>query len=282
MTGFFWRMFTQLWNLPSLMSIKFKLAWYGLKTYTILENNIAKPIYKRLFTPNYSVVFIRQGVEFTKQSCNSPSDSSSPSDSDSSKSDSNSSSNSKNDYDFALVTYPAPMVDPFNACVKRIAVHNIEAENGLELDPVNCHLSSARMLGAQLVINHGEYTLNITLAHENYMVTKNRLWDRPFVEWFMLNEHDLVLEQKDHYTVSFINEHMHCVEFSSPHYILVHNDHLEITQDLLSYARSSSTSSTSSSSTSSGTDTPVLVDNVQNENDSQQLTENVRQWFRFR
>jgi hypothetical protein len=262
MTGFFWTMLTQLWNLPSLMSIKFKLAWYGVKTYTILENNIVKPMYTRLFTPTYSVVFIRQGVEFTKQSVSTTN-----------------SMSSTDEYDYALVTYPAPMVDPFNACVKRIAVHNIEADNGQELDPVNCHLSSARMLGAQLIVNRGEYTLNITLGHENYMVIHNRLWDRPFVEWFMLNEHDLVLEQKDHYTVSFINEHMHCVEFSSPHYIVVHDDHLEITQDKQAYASSNSSSASSSSGTSSGTETPVIVDRFQN--DSQQLTENVWQWFRF-
>jgi len=194
-----------------------------------------------LFTPKCSVVYVRQGVEFTKVSAYTD-----------------------DLYDFALVTYPPPLMNLFHTCVKRI---DGDKDMDLDLNTGFDQLSSARMLGTQIVINDGEYTLDVTLDPTNFMVIRNRLFDRSFVQWFLLNEHDLVLEKNDIYTVSFINEHIQRIEFSSPQYLVVHDNHLEITQD--TYADSEDLLDSSS-----GSETPVLVEHEQ----PQPMGSS---WFRF-
>lgn len=71
-----------------------------------------------------------------------------------------------------------------------------------------------KIYALNLNINDGEISMNIPSRNLNFMIVGNILYDRAFWEWYLSRFHQLILEEKDKYAVTFFDDNMIVVMFT--------------------------------------------------------------------
>ena len=196
---------TRQWFEPEYETFKYLIGWYGLKAYTKI-NKYVKKIYKikNYFygTPDsiVDIHFISNGEEVLKISNN---------DSDLCK---------INTYDF--IFYELDKEDEPNYMV---VTDKISKELAVNVEDVE--KSNVRFLAPQLMI--GDYSPILMEFTQNIYLVGNKLFSRPFINWYMKSVKDYLVEDEE-YSIRFFDNKMDFIQITSEECIILGKDTYEI------------------------------------------------------
>jgi hypothetical protein len=198
------------------------ILWNGLKCYTIVAMHCQKHIKKyKLILANYFdfnfknckdyVQFIRNGIE-----CHF---------------------NEREEYpqsDFILQYLKIEQfynnkfeynVIRFNNLCDYLEYNAIENINKTIYTP-----SPAKFLGMKLIISNVSKSIdiNINSGCNNFCMTSNIVFDRPFLQFYLNKFHDIILNNTDTYELTFIDHKMESVVMTEEHYIELNEDGYKI------------------------------------------------------
>ena len=218
---------------PQLTSrIQEYLAWNGLKCYTIVKGQCENYIKKgNLYLNNYFeidnnkdyVQFVRNGVIVkyynTKYIIR----------------DENDNDKSEKDYpkcDFILqfIKIDQYYNNKFEYNVVRFnTIKELVEYNTTTTKPIYT-ISPAKFLGMKIVISNvsKEIDININSGCNNFCMSSNIVFDRPFIHYYLKQIYNITLNENDTYGITFIDQAMEQVIVTDDHSIELTNDGYKI------------------------------------------------------
>jgi hypothetical protein len=96
----------------------------------------------------------------------------------------------------------------------------------------NDKTSPVKFLGMSIVISNTcsskQINIDISSRRSNFYMNSNILFDRPFIKFYLNKFHDIILNDNDDYTLSFIDNEMEEVIMDESHYIELYNNNYQI------------------------------------------------------
>jgi len=81
----------------------------------------------------------------------------------------------------------------------------------------------------QMIINGNKNkTYNIDFGRSQYILNGNILLDRNFLKWYLNTKYDKILNDEDHYTVTFIDHNMNYITLTHECYLLIKKNNYDI------------------------------------------------------
>jgi len=90
-----------------------------------------------------------------------------------------------------------------------------------------------KLLGIQLKFRLlGEkYNIKFNFGDDNYYIVGNKLFTRPYLNWLLKRTNSFInLSEDTHYSISFIDHKMQCIELTHTHYIVIEEEGYRIMQ----------------------------------------------------
>ena len=97
-----------------------------------------------------------------------------------------------------------------------------------------------KLLGIQLKFRLlGEkYNIKFNFGDDNYYIVGNKLFTRPYLNWLLKRTNSLkndnsnfILSEDTHYSISFIDHKMQCIELTHTHFILIEEEGYRIIKE---------------------------------------------------
>ena len=91
-----------------------------------------------------------------------------------------------------------------------------------------------KLLGIQLKFRLlGEkYNIKFNFGDDNYYIVGNKLFSRPYLNWLLKRTNSLInLSEDMHYSISFIDHKMQCIELTNRQYILIEEEGYRIIEE---------------------------------------------------
>ena len=107
---------------------------------------------------------------------------------------------------------------------------------GAVTSSVNFKLSKIKFLAPQIIIHYDEvseperFDMSSELSLNNYYICGNRLFDKPFIAWYLKKHHDISLTPQMSYTVEFVDNTMIPQKVTSTQVVVINRDSYEISQ----------------------------------------------------
>jgi hypothetical protein len=208
-----------------------KAAWYSLKTYCFLEQTairLTKPI-KLLFKSAIAIepkciVFINaEGNEIVRHT----------------ETEFKQLNKLQKGLDYTFILYEFALEeeedgsgDGIQELKNKYARHMLLFDDHLKVSN-NFKISSdkVKLLGIQLKIRLlGEkYNIKFNFGDDNYYIVGNKLFTRPYLNWLLKRTNSLInLSEDMHYSISFIDHKMQCIELTNTQYILIEEEGYKI------------------------------------------------------
>lgn len=211
-----------------------KAAWYSLKTYCFLEQTairLTKPIRllfrKAIAIEPKCIVFINaEGNEIVRHT----------------ETEFNQLTVLQKGLDYTFILYEFELdeeeedgvgEDVSNSC--KYARHMLLFDDHLKVSN-NFKISSdkVKLLGIQLKFRLlGEkYNIKFNFGDDNYYIVGNKLFTRPYLNWLLKRTNSLInLSEDMHYSISFIDHKMQCIELTNTQYIIIEEEGYRIMQE---------------------------------------------------
>lgn len=211
-----------------------KTAWYSLKTYCFLEQTairLTKPIrllfIKAIAIEPKCIVFINaEGNEIVRHT----------------ETEFKQLNVLQKGLDYTFILYEFDLEeeeedgvgeDVSNSC--KYARHMLLFDDHLKVSN-NFKISSdkVKLLGIQLKFRLlGEkYNIKFNFGDDNYYIVGNKLFTRPYLNWLLKRTNSLITLSEDmHYSISFIDHKMQCIELTNTQYILIEEEGYRIMQE---------------------------------------------------
>jgi hypothetical protein len=210
-----------------------KAAWYSLKTYCFLEQTairLTKPI-RLLFRKVIAIepkciVFINaEGNEIVRHT----------------ETEFKQLNKLQKGLDYTFILYEFALEeeeedsDGIKELKNKYARHMLLFDDHLKVTN-NFKISSdkVKLLGIQLKFRLlGEkYNIKFNFGDDNYYIVGNKLFTRPYLNWLLKRTNSLVnLSEDTHYSISFIDHKMQCIELTHTQYIVIEEEGYRIMQD---------------------------------------------------
>jgi hypothetical protein len=131
-------------------------------------------------------------------------------------------------YDFVLYEIPLSDNNKYDKCILRYDNHK-DIEEIVELNANNEVNFNVIQFNFKDVT---EKIYNIKFDKTQYMVNNNILFDRKFLKWYMLKNHNLFVQDQDNYNITFIDHEMNYITLSENEYIVIKNNKYEISKTI--------------------------------------------------
>jgi len=230
--------------------IQIKAVWYSLKTYCFLEQTairLTKPIRllfrKAIVIEPKCIVFINaEGNEIVRHT----------------ETEFKKLSMLENNklqkgldytfilYEFALEEEDDVVGDGIQELKNKYAHHMLLFDDHLKVSN-NFKISSdkVKLLGIQLKFRlfnvntlQEKYNIKFNFGDDNYYIVGNKLFTRPYLNWLLKRTNSLkndnsnfILSEDMHYSVSFIDHKMQCIELTNRQYIVIEEEGYRIVEE---------------------------------------------------
>lgn len=234
------------WKYPEeVKQFQIKAAWYSLKTYCFLEQTairLTKPI-KLLFRKAIAIepkciVFINaEGNEIVRHTETEF------------KQLFLKNNRLQKGLDYTFILYEFALneeEDKEGGNWSKYARHMLLFDDHLKVSN-NFKISSdkVKLLGIQLKIRllrvnnvQEKYNIKFNFGDDNYYIVGNKLFTRPYLNWLLKRTNSLKndnsnfnLSEDMHYSISFIDHKMQCIELTNTQYILIEEEGYKIMRD---------------------------------------------------
>lgn len=203
------------------------VLWQGLKVYTLLENKYHFCIKKgKAFLDNYfytnkeNVYFIHNGS--VVKSCYS------------NELGGNTNTNTnvpECDFILQFLKINCEDTDKYDNNVIRFNNYKDLVEYNTTTNK-NDKASPVKFLGMSIIILNAcsskQINIDISSRRSNFYMNSNILFDRPFIKFYLNEFHDIILNDNDDYTLSFIDNEMEEMKMDERHYIELYNNNYRI------------------------------------------------------
>lgn len=86
---------------------------------------------------------------------------------------------------------------------------------------------SGKLHSPIVTIENNEDKYELDIKDDNYYINDNMIYDTPFIKWILREQHDIVLDDNDKYTIHFFDEDMCEVELSKTEALCIKNDSIK-------------------------------------------------------
>ena len=208
-----------------------KAVWYSLKTYCFLEQTairLTKPIRllfrKAIAIEPKCIIFINaEGNEIVRHT----------------ETEFNQLNKLQKGLDYTFILYEFALEeeeeDKGDGISCKYARHMLLFDDHLKVSN-NFKISSdkVKLLGIQLKFRLlGEkYNIKFNFGDDNYYIVGNKLFSRPYLNWLLKRTNSLInLSEDMHYSISFIDHKMQCIELTNRQYILIEEEGYRIIEE---------------------------------------------------
>jgi hypothetical protein len=221
--------FTKMTTETNFDYLKFKVAWYGIKTYCFFETiltQISRPLKQLLHSSNNiepeCILFVRNnGDEIVRHT-------------ETAFRQMRSLLIKGMDYDFIIYEFAGEKGEKYDKYLLFFDDH-MKVSNNFKLN------STMKLLGVSVKIRISDeayYKVSLNYGRDNYFIVGNKLLGRSFLNWFFkgasmtvkktedgaAEECNLFLDAETKYFVSFIDQKMQCIELTDKQYIVINEE----------------------------------------------------------
>jgi len=211
-----------------IQNFETKVAWYSLKTYCVIEENVNKLLNKYKSTQtqkpkqNYIVLVNKEGKEIVRHT---------------ELEFKIIRKDLKKGLDYEFIVYEMNSDDDDEKLNKKYHKNILLFEDHHSVSIENLKINKkVYFLSIYLkIFTDDNYNIKFNFGNDNYYIVGNKLFNRSYLNWFLNNKHDNIMtkypyknnfqiKEDTKYSIILIDQTIKCIEMNSKQYIKIEDD----------------------------------------------------------